>query len=155
MQRGAAVVIETWYLDQHYTDIQPIFKECGISYLKDWERGTKYNFLDYAIYWLQPEHPFFQPPQAPVSLANPNYLYWVPPLTSDAGDLLQLDSGGDAVLLAGTQPYQTSTYGVLATCKQGTVIVQTFSSHDYKESEVVAMWKNYMRYTLENHFRGE
>jgi hypothetical protein len=152
MNRGAALAIEVWYLDEHYTDIQPIFRQCGIEYQKDWLRGPKYNMLDYAIFWLQPDHPFFQPPQEPVSLANPNYLYWVPPLTQDGGDLIQIGSGGDAVLLAGTQANQKSQYGVLASCMQGTVIVQTYSTHDYKEGEVIALWKNYMRYTLTNHF---
>jgi hypothetical protein len=155
LNRGAALAIEVWYLDEHYTDIQPIFRECGIAYLKDWRRGPKYNMLDYAIYWLQPDHPFFQSPQEPASLGNPNFLYWVPPLTEDGGDLLQLGSGGDAVLLAGTQPNTKTQYGVLATCMQGTVIVQTFSTHDYKEGEVVALWKNYIRYTLTNHFLQE
>jgi hypothetical protein len=152
LDRGAAVAIEVWYLDKHYTDIEPIFKECGIEYQKNWDRGDKYNILDYAIYWLQPDHEFLQPPQVPVSLGNPNYLYWVPPLTYDAGDLIQIGSGGDAVLLAGTLPSTKSMNGVLATCLQGRLIVQTFSTHDYKSSEVVALWKNYMRYTLTNHF---
>jgi hypothetical protein len=152
LDRGAALAIEVWYLDKHYTDIQPIFRECGIEYQKNMLRGPKYNMLNYAIFWLQPDHPFFQPPQEPASLANPNFLYWVPPLTEDGGDLLQIGSGGDAVLLAGTQPTTKTQYGVLATCMQGTVIVQTYSTHDYKEAEVIAMWKNYMRYTLTNHF---
>lgn len=153
VNRGAAVVIETWYLDKHYTDIQPLFGKCGIAYQKNWVRGYNYRLENYAVYWLQPDHPFFLSPQDPVTLANPNYLYWIPPMTEDAGDLIQLDATGDAVLLAGTQPGQKSSYGVLATCLNGTMIVQTFSSHDYKSSEVVKMWKNYMRYTLTNHFQ--
>jgi hypothetical protein len=155
INRGAAVVMEVWYLDKHYTDIQPIFSQCGIKYQKNWGRGPDYNMLDYAVYWLQPDHPFFQSPQVPVSLGNPNFLYWVPPLTEDAGDLIQLSSGGDAVLLGGSQPGSKSNYGLLATCMQGTVIVQTFSTHDYKSIEAVNMWKNYMRYTLTNHFAQE
>jgi len=152
VNRGVAVAIEVWYLDRHYSDIQPLFSKCGIQYHKNWTRGPKYRIEDYAIYWLQPDHPFFQPPQDPVTLANVNYLYWVPPLTEDGGDLIQLDSGGDAVILAGTQPNLKSQYGVLASCLNGTMIVQTYSSHDYKPTEVVKLWKNYMRYTLTNHF---
>ena len=90
VDRGAAVILEVWYLDRHYTDIQPLLSKCGLEFQKNWTRGTKYNLEDYAIYWLQPEHPFFQPPQEPISLANPNYLYWIPPLSDDAGDLLRL-----------------------------------------------------------------
>jgi hypothetical protein len=153
VQRGAAVVIEIWYLDQHYTDIRPLLSQCGLKFFKDWDRGDKYKIEDYAIYWLQPDHPYFQPPQTPVSLGNPNYLYWVPPLSNDAGDLLQIGSGGDAVLLGGTVPSHSSDYGVLGTCLGGTMVIQTFSSHDYKSDEVIELWKNSIRYTLTNHFQ--
>jgi hypothetical protein len=152
VNRNVAVVIEAWYLDKHYSDIEPLLNKCGLEYQKNWGRGAKYKVEDYVVYWLQPDHPFFGPPQQPVSLANPNYLYWVPPLTEDAGDLLSLASSGDAVLLGGTQPGSKSQYGVLGTCLNGTMIIQTFSSHDYKSSEVVKLWKNYMHYTLTNHF---
>ena len=155
VNRGTAVAVEIWYLDKHLSDIQPLLSKCGVAYQKNWLRGPKYKIEDYAIYWLQPDHPFFQPPQDTVSLANPNYLFWVPPLTEDAGDLLKLDSGGDAVMLAGTQPNLRTQYGVLASCIKDTMILQTYSSHDYKPSEVVKMWKNYIRYTLTNHFNQQ
>ncbi len=32
------------------------------------------------------------------------------------------------------------------------MIMQTFSSHDYNENEVVKLWKDYIRYTLTNPF---
>jgi hypothetical protein len=34
----------------------------------------------------------------------------------------------------------------------GTVIFQTFSSHDYPRAKVMALWENYITYTLTNHF---
>ena len=153
VKKGAALIIEVWYIDKHPDDFAPLFGDCGISYQKDWVRGAKYNMLDYSIFWLAPDHEFFAPPQQPVSLVDPSYIYWAPPLTTDAGDLIQLASGGDATILAGTQPGQKTSYGVLATCLKGQMIVQTFSSHDYKESEVVKLWKNSMLYTLTNHFK--
>ena len=152
VNRNVAVVIEVWYMDQHYSDIEPLLNKCGLEFQKNWVRGAKFSIENYVVYWLQPDHPFFKAPQEPVSLGNPNYLYWVPPLTDDAGDLLQLGSSGDAVLLGGTQPGSKSTYGVMGTCLKGTMMVQTFSSHDYKPNEVVKLWKNYIRYTLTNHF---
>jgi hypothetical protein len=152
VNRGAAVVIEVWYLDKHYSDIQPLLNQCGVEFQRNWERNPGDNVVNYAIYWLEPDHPYFQDPQAPVSLGNPNYLYWVPPLTNDAGDLIQLGSNGDAVMLAGLLPKEKSRSGVMATCLGGRMILQTFSSHDYKPGEVVNLWKNSMRYTLTNHF---
>jgi hypothetical protein len=34
----------------------------------------------------------------------------------------------------------------------GRVILQTFSSHDYPTNDMVALWQNYIVYTLTNHF---
>ncbi len=153
IQKNAAVIIENWNLDQHYTDIAPLFGDCGIAYEKDWERAEDYNFLDYAIALLQPDHEFFDVvPNKNVTLGNPNYLYWIPPLTTDAGDKIRIASGGDAAMLAGTNFYEKSRGGVLATCMGGRLIVQTFSTHDYKESEVVNLWEDYIVWTLTNHF---
>ena len=155
IQNNAAVIIENWNLDQHYTDISPLFGDCGITFEKDWVRLEDYNFLDYSIVWLQPDHEFFQVvPNKNVSLGNPNFLYWVPPRTTDAGDKIRISSGGDATMLAGTNFYEKSRGGVLATCMGGRLIVQTYSTHDYKESEVVNLWEDYIVWTLTNHFKA-
>ena len=61
-------------------------------------------------------------------------------------------SGGDAVLLAGLSSRPSPGEGVLATCMQGRVIIQTFSDHDYRQEEIIPLWQNYIHYTLKNHF---
>ena len=124
-------------------------------YEKDWLREPGYKVEDFAIYWLQPKHEFFDTvPNPNVSLGNPNYLFWVPPLTNDAGDRIRLDTGGDAVLLAGLYPTQKSQAGVIASCMDGRMIVQTFSTHDYRQDEVMALWENYIIWVLTNHFKA-
>ncbi|HTP02521.1 MAG TPA: hypothetical protein VMJ64_14195 [Anaerolineales bacterium] len=41
---------------------------------------------------------------------------------------------------------------MLASCYDGRVILQTFSDHDYRQEEIIALWQNYIHYTLKNHF---
>jgi hypothetical protein len=155
IRNKTAVIIENWNLDQHYTDIAPIFSDCGIAYEKDWWRPDNYDVVDYAIYILQPDHEFFKSsPHPTINLGNPNFLFWVPPRTNDGGDLIRTASSGDAVLLAGTLSYDKFKHGVAATCMDGRLIVQTFSTHDYKEREVIHMWEKYIVWTLTNHFNA-
>jgi hypothetical protein len=42
--------------------------------------------------------------------------------------------------------------GVLASCYDGRVIIQTFSDHDYDQGDIIPLWQNYIHYTLKNHF---
>jgi hypothetical protein len=146
---GAAVIIEMWYMNQHYTDIQPMLSQCGVAYQKDWYRDINSDPLDYSIYWLDPSSEILTEPNSGISLANVSYLYW----TFDAGDLLRLSAGGDAKLIAGIYPREKSQYGVIASCLEGRMIIQTFCSHDYNPSHMMPLWENYIVYTLTNHFK--
>jgi hypothetical protein len=146
--RNAAVIVEIWYLDDIANGrIAPFLYKCGIEFQRDWTRNANYDPYDYSIYWLDSSHPL---------LANPNYaeplsyptVFWY----GDAGDLLRLGTSGDAELVGGLYMYEKSNYGVLATCMDGTVVVQTFCSHDYPQAKVQALWENYITYTLTNHF---
>lgn len=149
VNNGAAVIIEMWYMNQHYSDIQPMLSQCGVEYHKDWYRDIFSDPLDYSIYWLDPSSPILTEPNSGMSLSNVSYLYW----PFDAGDLLRLSTGGDAQLVAGIYPREKSQYGVLATCMEGRMIIQTFCSHDYNPSHVMSLWENYIVYTLTNHFK--
>jgi len=148
VQRGAALVTEIWYLDDIINGrISPLMSECGLKLYRDWERAPGYDVLDYSLYWLDSQHEIFSNPVVVEPLYTPT-IYW----EGDAGDLLALGPGGDAVLLAGTHPDTRSDHGTLATCMGGRVIFQTFSTHDYPYDKTVALWKNYMTYALKQHF---
>ena len=54
-------------------------------------------------------------------------------------------------MLAGLSA-KASDQGVLASCYDGRVIIQTFSDHDYDQADIVPLWENYIHYTLKNHF---
>jgi hypothetical protein len=149
-KNNVALAIEVWYIDKDYFDkLNYLMDECGITLQKNWSRPTSYQPLDYSIYWLQPQHPLFSIYKTVAPLVTPT-IYW----TGDAGDLIKLTSGSNAELLAGTQPNEKSTYGTLATCMEGRMIMQTFSTHDYQPDKTVALWQNYIYYTLMNHFKG-
>ena len=49
---------------------------------------------------------------------------------------MRLSGSGDAVLLAGGSANDTSQRGLLTTCLEGRVIIQTFSSHDYRRETI-------------------
>lgn len=150
VENGVALVAEVWYLDEIANGrIAPLLGKCGVSFQADWQRDPAgYDQLDYSIFWLDQYNEVFSYPNQVGALTTPN-IYW----TGDVGDLLRLGSGGDAILLAGKHPDQKSSHSVLATCLGGRMILQTFSTHDYRRDHMVPLWENYMYYTLNNHFK--
>ncbi len=146
-----ALIAEVWYLDEIANGrITPLMGKCGVSFQKDfWRDPDSYNVLNYSLYWLDPHHELFSNPNVVDPLYTPN-IYW----TRDVGDLLMLNPGGDARLLSGLYPNEKSRYGVIASCLDGRVIFQTFSTHDYRQSQVIPLWQNYITYTLGNHFKA-
>ena len=148
-QKKVGLAIEVWYVDKDYYDkLNYLLDECGVTLQKNWTRPVNFQPLNYSIYWLQQDSPLFTIYKTVPPLVTPN-IYWA----TDAGDLMKISGTGDAVLLAGTQPNETSSYGVLTSCMQGRMILQTFSTHDYQETKTVALWENYIMYTLTNHFK--
>ena len=138
----AALIAEVWYLDREaYGPIAKVLSGCGIRYLKDMP-------VDDSIYWWAADHPVFNEPNAVLPLIHYN-LMWA----NQAGDRIILGGSGDATLLAGRSAHQNpGDGGVLASCYQGRVIIQTFSDHDYSQADIIPLWQNYIHYTLKNHF---
>lgn len=148
IENGTAVIIEIWYLDRVVNGkIAPILNNCGVTLFRNWERDYTYDPYDYSIYWLDTSQPLLSTPNTVQALSYP-YPEWF----GDAGDLLELSSGGDAVLVGGLHANRKSDYGVLASCMDGRMVIQTFSTHDYKMDIMQALWKNYIVNTLTNHY---
>jgi len=136
-----ALIAEIWYLDREANGpISKILGGCGIRYQKDWD-------LAESIYWWESDHPIFNEPNVVLPLIHYSR-FWA----NQTGDKIMLGSGGDATLLAGLSAKPSNDGGVLATCYQGRVIIQTFSDHDYHQADIIALWQNYIHYTLKNHF---
>lgn len=137
----AALIAEVWYLDTEASGpISKILSGCGIRYQKD------YQLAD-SIYWWDPTHPIFNEPNTVLPLLHYSR-YWA----GQTGDQIRLGGSGDAVLLAGLAAKKSNQEGVLATCYDGRVIIQTFSDHDYSQADILPLWENYIHYTLKNHF---
>ncbi len=136
----AALIAEVWYLDTEANGpISKVLGKCGIRYRKD------YSLAD-SIYWWDPTHPVFNEPNTVLPLLHYDR-YWA----NQAGDQIRLGGSGDAVMLAGLSA-KPGDEGVLASCYDGRVIIQTFSDHDYNQADIVPLWENYIHYTLKNHF---
>ncbi len=135
-----ALIAELWYLDTESSGpISKILGGCGVHYRSYYDQAE-------SVYWWEPDHPVFNEPNTVLPLLHYSR-YW----QNYAGNKLLL-SGGDATMLAGMSARPSSGEGVLATCYQGRVIIQTFMDHDFHAEDVIPLWQNYIHYTLKNHF---
>jgi hypothetical protein len=145
MDRGSSFIFEVWYVDDiSHGRIQPVFQRCGIAFQRDWQRAWNSNLNDYLVYLLEPGDPIFSEPNV-ISMLIPYDVLW----EGDVGDMLELNPGSDAVLLAGSQSKEHSSYGLIAECMEGQMIWQMFSTHDYKTQDMINLWQNYIYNTLQ------
>jgi len=143
VNRKVGLIAEIWYLDTTVNGrIKPLLTDCGLDFQRDLKLAD-------SIYWLEPMHPVFNDPNTVMPLLHYSR-YW----GSQAGDLISVRPGSDAVLLAGTQKTRPTDYGQIAACMEGRVIFQTFSNHDYPRADILQLWQNYVDYTLRNHFEA-
>jgi hypothetical protein len=152
---GSALVTEIWYLDDiNDGKIAPFLRECGVELQSDWQAKLTYNRIDYGMYWIQPNSPVFNTPNkvnafgAALSEAD---AAWT---SGDLGDILEVTDSSKADILASLHAGEASRYGVLSECMGGRVLFQTFSSHNYPTNDMIALWENYINYTLTNHFKA-
>lgn len=148
LNRGGAVIIETWYLDEIIRGkVSAIMDRCGFRLQKDWNDPEKDSR---SIFWLDPNHPLFSYPNSDVSLVHYGP-YW---LTGDVGDLIMSTNNSNGTLVGGNVTYRKTDYGLLGVCDDGRLILQTFSSHDYQTAQMINMWENYIYYALKSHFEA-
>ncbi len=138
-----ALIVEMWYLsDIANGRIQSLTSKCGIKFQKV-RRDVE------SIYTLESAHPLFTTPNSGFSLTNYS-TYWY----DKGGDYVRLTGSGDATLIAGGFPKEKSSYGLLTSCMNGRVVIQTFSSHDYRNEVMQQLWENYIINTLTSHFKS-
>jgi hypothetical protein len=149
LDQGSAMIIEMWGLDGIFQGkIRTILNTCGIEFESNWISPPVRS-----VWFLVPEHPIFHYPNE----IGPSLRDYVK-LREDSGDLVEIkyQNGkptGDAQLLAGTKIDLKDSHGVLTTCYGGRLVLQSFSSHQYHQEDIVKLWQNYVHYTLMNHFK--
>ncbi len=144
IDRGSSIILETWYIDQVYNGrIRPVMQRCGITFHQDWWRDNNANLNTYLIYLLEPSDPLFSQPNT-ISMLIPYDIRWI----DDVGDTVETIPGSGAVLLAGRMPKEYNSYGLITECLDGRMVWQTFSTHDYKDQEMINLWQNYIYNTL-------
>ena len=145
---GTGLILEIWNLDEIAgAKATSFLTNCGVKVQGDWYDPP---ITARSIWWLYGEHPVFHEPNEGMSLVN-----FTPYWFGDTGDLLKMVPGSDAYLLAGTYAQEKNSYGVLAACHDDRVIIQTYSSHDYRQDDVVRLWENYIYNALRAHFEYE
>jgi len=143
IQNKTALIVEMWYLsDTANGRIKSLTTPCGIEF-----QGVRKD-VD-SIYILEPQDPVFSSPNSGFSLIHFNPVWF-----DKGGDYIRLTAGSNAILLAGGHPNEKSSYGLMASCFDGRVIIQTFSNHDYKRSDILMLWQNYITNTLQKHFEA-
>jgi hypothetical protein len=151
VDEGAALVAEMWYLDDISDGmITPLLNECGVEVQADWMRALGKNPIEFEMFWVEPSSPVFNTPNQvsrfKASLNDPAFP------SGDIGDFLELTESSNAQILASHAKGDDTNYGLITSCMNGRVIFQTFDSHDYPTNDMVALWENYINYTLTNHF---
>ncbi len=148
MDKGAGVIIELWYLDSIINGkIAPIMNRCGLGWQQNITRSPGDDPFKFSYVWLDSSDPLLSNPNTANAPSYP-YPYWV----ADAGDFIKLKPGSESKLLAGVYRDTKDSYGVVASCLDGRVYLQTFCSHDYPQNNMIALWENYIVNALTNHF---
>jgi hypothetical protein len=155
MENNGALIIEAWNLNKiisGYGDgsILSLFDRCGIEIQGDLGRPEPpYEPTKYYLFMLAPDNPFLSTPNNIIFPLHPT-IYW----TGDGGDLIRPRAAADAGLLVGLYPDDVFRSGVVGTCMEGRVVIQTFSTHDYHVLDTTKLYQNYIINTLTNHFKA-
>ncbi|GAB4479202.1 MAG: hypothetical protein Kow0088_19840 [Anaerolineales bacterium] len=154
LQNETALILEMWDMDDILTGkIQAVPKmkwildTCGVDFQTDW-----YNPSSRQVFVLQPQHPLLNQPNRIDQLENAGIVW-----RGDIGDLLKIKRVnnqivGDATFLVGLTPANANLNGLLTTCMEGRVVIQTFATHEYNREAMIKLWQNYIFHTLNNHF---
>jgi hypothetical protein len=146
LEDGGSVIIEIWNLDTNIDSAAiDLLDECGLEYQGDL---FDMRYQSQVYYATNPSHPLLNTPNQ-VRLENVAN-YW--PLEGDLGDLVRKTSSSKATIILNRRPEFPESYGVFSTCYEGRMILQTFSSHQYRKVDSVHLWQNSITYALTNHF---
>lgn len=152
LNNGGALIVETWNLDEDDSALAGmLLTACEAHVEKDWHRVEEDPYDEFVIYTNPPDNTdIFSKPYAIKMPMLPTF-FW----EGDAGDFIRLDKGSSARILASVPSPDPNNYGLLTSCMDGRLLLQTFSSHDYPLFTSVRLWQNMMQYALINHFEAQ
>jgi hypothetical protein len=148
VESGGALIVEAWNLDEDSSDLTSYIEDkCSIRVEKNWVRQEGSNYADFALYNLNQGVPVFDTPYK-INLPMMPTIYW----NGDIGDLISKQPGSNALFATGLTSKDPSHYGLLTSCNEGRLLLQTFATHDYRLFETTELWANYVHYVLTNRF---
>ncbi|MFM8322968.1 MAG: hypothetical protein ACKOC5_18820 [Chloroflexota bacterium] len=138
LDKGTPFVLEAWYLDRVYQGaVGPILDQCGVA-VDPYVPTTK-TTNDVTQYALVDSHPILDRPNSGLTFTE-GYSFWL--RSGDLGSLMSLTGAGDAQLLLGIDRRSRQQGGTLATCLDGLLTLQTFSSHSFPYDVMAPLWEN-------------
>jgi hypothetical protein len=154
LDKGASAILEVWYLDKvAIGTASALLARCGIAFERDW-RDVSPNGM--VMFPLDPSNPVLREPNTGLSFTKVTSYWWDPANKTqyDIGDLMRITGGGDAKLLIGINPANTTSHGTSTLCVNGRLILQTFSSHQLTYNSMRPLWENYIYNTLKVRLSG-
>ncbi len=152
LDKGAAVIMETWFLDQSYSGLAlGLMDRCQIQYDGNWNKIAPSRTVLFA---LDPASPLINEPNSGMSFSKSTDYWWdsTGKVVYDVGDLVKLRPGSDAKLVLGTSANSKDTHGTLTVCMDGQLTLQTFSDHQFALDTMSLLWQNYIYNALKAHF---
>lgn len=149
---GSSVILEVWNLNNTYTtSANKFLSTCGLVFEQDLSGIPPSSAM---LFPITPGHPILNQPNSGLSFSSPTNQWWDPSGKNvyDVGDLISLETTGDAVLLLGTRTGSENHQGTSAVCLQGKITLQTFSSHIISYKQMAPLWENYIYNALRIRF---
>lgn len=146
LKAGSSLIIELWNLDEDYDDyasISALFRECGITFQRDFDPA---NQDEQVLYAHNSSHPIHTQPNDNIRL---NYVLDTWEFDEfggpgDYGDLVELIPGGKAQILFGHNNNNDRVSGTVVVCFDNRLIIQTHGTHSYGQNRSVPLWENYI-----------
>jgi hypothetical protein len=140
LNQGTSIIMEAWHLDGISAGtVSNILARCGVQVYEYFPKtGTANDVVVWPISGAT-GHPIMSEPNSGLSFTKAR-TKWL--LSGDLGDLMALTGSGDAQFLMSTDATKKDRDAVLATCMQGQLTLQTFSSHSFGYEVSSPLWEN-------------
>lgn len=152
LNKGTSVILEAWHLDAiSKGKVSPILTKCGVQVYPYFPKNADLTDVVLYPYAAAETHPIMADPNRGLTFTK-SLNTWL--FFGDLGSLMAYTGQGDAIFLLGRDPQNQVKDGALATCMNGQLILQTFSSHSFSYERMGPLWENYITNALRVRFGG-